>query len=370
MEDRGQKIEVWQQEWEHLSPESEIQMYDYFGLRQWILKYTPRFGKVLEAGCGLGRNNFYLSNFGVDIIGLDFSKNTIEFLKQWQKNYNYELDFIKGDVTNLPFESNSLVGYLSFGVVEHFIEGPQKPLSEAFRVLCPGGIAIISTPAPSWSKLYYKSLGRIKKVIKKLNRRNIAKKPFFQYEYRPKVLKRHVEKEGFHISRYSGADWLYTFTEFGKNTDRFINIGSFGYTISHWFETGILSSLGAQSIVIAIKNADLMHCFFCGDKTSDKDSLNNFDVPFCSKCKDNSNSRFYRKGKKVKFNKNYIISPPISKPEKKACDFCNRFYQTDYLFEDFGLTKYVCKDCLSKKEISIELSNTSLQPIWRKRISK
>ncbi len=128
-------------------------MWDYYGLRPWILKYTPRYGKVCEAGCGLGRYNFYLNHFGIDIVGLDFEKKTIDYLNKWKFKKGFgEVSFIEGDVTHLPFEDNSLSGYISLGVVEHFIEGPQKPIREAYRALRAGGIAIITTPAPSFLK--------------------------------------------------------------------------------------------------------------------------------------------------------------------------------------------------------------------------
>lgn len=151
MESLGQNVEVWTEDWKGFSVESEIRMWDYFGVRAHILKYTPRFGSVLEAGCGLGRYNFYLSHFGIDIIGLDFSEETINHLKEWSKRNGYNLNFITGDVKRLPFEDNSLSGYLSFGVIEHFEEGPKIVLDEAFRVLKPGGIAIITTPNKSWN---------------------------------------------------------------------------------------------------------------------------------------------------------------------------------------------------------------------------
>lgn len=185
----GQSPDVWTNEWENLSPESEIKMWDYFGVRPWVLKYTPRFGRVLEAGCGLGRYNFYLSHFGVDTIGLDFSEKTINFLNEWQKKYGYNIEFIEGDVTKLPYDDNSLSGYLSFGVIEHFIEGPHKPLQEAFRVLRPGGIAIITTPNKSWAKFINKRKSNLIKLIKFFMGKRLIKKPFFQYEYTPKQLR-------------------------------------------------------------------------------------------------------------------------------------------------------------------------------------
>ena len=81
----GQDDKIWRNSWDLVSPESEIRKWDFYGLRPWILKYTPRNGKVLEAGCGLGRWNFYLSNLGIDIEGLDFSGETINSLKAGRK---------------------------------------------------------------------------------------------------------------------------------------------------------------------------------------------------------------------------------------------------------------------------------------------
>ncbi len=346
-------------------------MWDYDGLRPWILKYVPRYGKVCEAGCGLGRYVFYLNRLGVDIVGLDFEEKAIDYLNKWKlKNGFEEASFIEGDVTNLPFEDNSLSGYISLGVVEHFIEGPQKPIKEAFRTLRPGGIAIITTPAPSWSKFYFKLKSNVKNVIKKILLRKVKAKPFFQYEYNLWQLKKHVQKQGFYISRYAGADFLYTFTEFGNHSDKFIKKGKFGYKISHRLENSWLSFLGAQSIVIAIKTADLMHCFFCGMKTAKQDSLEKYDVPICEHCATNSNKSFYEKGNKVSFHKKYIISPPLKPIENKVCDLCKIDYKTDSIFEDYGLAKNICPTCLRNKNISILLSNTSIQPIWRSRSLK
>lgn len=367
LKNRGQESKAWTQEWQNLSPNSEIQMWDYFGGRPWILKYSPRFGKVLEAGCGLGRYVFYLSHLGVDIAGLDFSRDTIDFLLRWQKKYNYEIPFEVGDVKRLNYDDNSLSGYLSFGVVEHFIEGPHIPLKEAFRVLRPGGVAIITTPSPSWSKMYFKKTHRIKVLIKNILKYKTEKSTFFQYEYNSKKLSEFVRKEGFHISKYSGADWLFTFCEFGRFTDKYIKSNSFGYRISHFLENSWLSFFGAQSIVIAVKIDEFMHCFLCGEKNANAISLDHYDVPICESCMHEPNANFYIKGRRVSFHKKYNISPPIQISGQKECEICNQLYQADLLFENFGLINNVCKECLKDKKNSIQLSNTSLQPIWRKR---
>jgi ubiquinone/menaquinone biosynthesis C-methylase UbiE len=380
MEDIGQKTKVWSDKWKQLSPESDIRMWDYYGLRQWILKYTPRYGKVLEAGCGLGRYNFYLSRLGIEIIGLDFSEETIEFLNDWKGKHGYDNEFVVGDVKKLGFNDNSLCGYLSFGVVEHFIEGPHKPISEAYRVLQSGGIAIISTPSPSWSKFYQGMSICIKETVMRMMGKRVfemlfpkkkfspkIRKVFFQHEYSAKQLKRFAENQGFYISRYSGADVLYTFTEFGNHSSKYIKTGSFGNKISHWFENSNIPFLGAQSIIIAIKKSDNMHCFLCGENSAIEESLNKYDVPLCKECSSDSNSIYYLKGSSIIFHNEYKISPPFQPVEEKECFFCKVKYKTDILFEDLGFDKNVCPDCIKSKNINILLSNTSLQPIWRKK---
>ncbi len=78
----GQDKESWKESWKKLTVEQEIRMWDYYGLRPWILKYVPRFGKVIEAGCGLGRYVFLLHRLGIDIEGIDFSDETINEVKE------------------------------------------------------------------------------------------------------------------------------------------------------------------------------------------------------------------------------------------------------------------------------------------------
>lgn len=67
---------------------------------------------------------------------------------------NHEV--IKGDVTSLPFESNSIAAISSLSVIEHIglgrygdqidICGMEKAAKEMSRVLCPGGMLLVAFP--------------------------------------------------------------------------------------------------------------------------------------------------------------------------------------------------------------------------------
>ncbi|MBI4648421.1 MAG: class I SAM-dependent methyltransferase [Bacteroidia bacterium] len=367
MESLGQNADIWTNEWKGLSAESEIRMWDYFGLRPWILKYTPRFGKVLEAGCGLGRNNFYLSHLGIDISGIDFSAETIAYLQKWQKQHNYNLNFAVGDVKKLQYDDNTLSGYLSLGVIEHFKEGPQQVLVEAYRILRPGGIAIITTPNKSWNVRRTRLLGKIKKPVKKIIGREVKIQPFFQYEYTPNQLASFVEASGLTVTEKNGADFLYTFTEYGKYKGNNIHKNSLAYKISPMLDKSFFKNYGAQSITISVKKENIMHCFLCNDLSVEKKTMNEYNVPVCKKCQNLEISNFYLKKNRTGFTVKYSIRPMLLEPEERICNFCGQKYITHPLFEDFGFTKNTCTLCLTDPQINIKLSNQNLKPVWRSR---
>jgi hypothetical protein len=245
-----------------------------------------------------------------------------------------------------------------------------QPLHEAFRVLRPGGIAIITTPSISWYVLYAKTKTKLRKLIERLMDPKVTKHQFFQYEYRPKKLKKFVTKAGFKVTENTGADILFTFTQLGKYTKKYIQKGAIGYKLELKYHKKKLRNFGAQSICIGVKLAEKMHCFLCNEKTAIPSSLKKYQVPVCNKCNEFQASEFYKNEVITGYHKSYIINPPLLNPEKRVCGFCGSKYETDKIFEDYAFSKNVCSNCLPKKEVNIELSNLHLQPKWRQKDKK
>ena len=107
-----------------------------------IKKYVDRNELILEAGCGPGHLVAALTENGYDVIGIDYESQVVEFTNK----YLPQEEIIKGDVLKLDLPDQILGCYLSIGVAEHFIDGPQNLLREARRVLKNDGVALISVP--------------------------------------------------------------------------------------------------------------------------------------------------------------------------------------------------------------------------------
>jgi 2-polyprenyl-3-methyl-5-hydroxy-6-metoxy-1,4-benzoquinol methylase len=99
-------------------------------------------GDLLEVGCGQGRGVELLIKNSSTYLGIDKIQEVIDQLAEQFPESKFRQAVIP------PFsdlESNSFDTVVSFQVIEH-IEDDLLFLKEIYRVLKPGGIAIISTP--------------------------------------------------------------------------------------------------------------------------------------------------------------------------------------------------------------------------------
>ncbi len=104
-------------------------------------------GDLLELGCGEGRGVELLAPVAKSYKALDKIQEVIDKLSAKYP----KIEFIQGNIPPLPAAmSDSFDTVVSFQVIEH-IKDDEAFLKEIFRVLKPGGKAIISTPNINWT---------------------------------------------------------------------------------------------------------------------------------------------------------------------------------------------------------------------------
>lgn len=139
-------------------------------------------GRVLEAGCGTGQWVQFLGKLGHDVVGIDYASSGLEV----GRAHNPGLRLIQADFRHLPFEDESFDYVVSFGAVEHDVDGPEKALREFHRVLRPSGTLMCSVPCLNlYRTLAYPWLMARKwlKCREVLRRLWGKKAPFVFYEY-------------------------------------------------------------------------------------------------------------------------------------------------------------------------------------------
>jgi ubiquinone/menaquinone biosynthesis C-methylase UbiE len=101
--------------------------------------------KILDVGCGEGRNAVYFLQKNYPIFGIDPNEVAIQYCRILAKTINPETDihrFQVGEGAAIPFHAAAFDAVISSAVL-HFAEGHAhfwKMITEIHRVLKPGGI--------------------------------------------------------------------------------------------------------------------------------------------------------------------------------------------------------------------------------------
>jgi tellurite methyltransferase len=130
---------------------AHVNLQEWFGgidiyLFDQVLKgrFTPRM-RVLDAGCGGGRNLIYFLRSGYEVYGVDESREAIAQVRQLAATLAPQLpaeNFRVGPVEKLSFIDESFDVVISSAVL-HFAKDEehwQSMVGEMWRVLKPGGI--------------------------------------------------------------------------------------------------------------------------------------------------------------------------------------------------------------------------------------
>jgi SAM-dependent methyltransferase len=136
--------------------------------------------KVLDAGCSTGACLAWLKPLGW-IVGVDINLGSLRLCAGRGSR-----ELACSDVLRLPFKDDNFHLATALDLIEH-IEDHQGALQEIRRVLTPGGLVAISTPAFNWLWSSLDDAGHLRR-------------------YSAKSLRQLVEASGFCVERLSYAN--------------------------------------------------------------------------------------------------------------------------------------------------------------------
>jgi ubiquinone/menaquinone biosynthesis C-methylase UbiE len=112
----------------------------------------PPNPRCLEIGCGQGvMTQVLLERFGAPLVATDFDPDQVRAAKRRLSDFDGRVDLRVVDARDMPFENDGFDAVFSFGVLHHLMGGWSRALSEASRVLKPGGWFVCTDVlAPPW----------------------------------------------------------------------------------------------------------------------------------------------------------------------------------------------------------------------------
>lgn len=216
---------------------------------------NPKNGPILEGGCGLGNKVYNLQRLGYKVIGIDYAKKTIEFLKSNIPEIKVQI----GDVRKLSFSDNYFAGYWSLGVIEHFFNGPNGVIDEIKRVIMPNGYIFLTFPYMSPFRQFKTKLNLYKVINKKYNELKGVSRIFYQYVYDVNYIIKIFQDLSFKlkfISPWDGIkgfkDEIFIFKFFFKRFLQLLYVSSKFKLIKRFFDK-ILSKFSAHMILLVFQ---------------------------------------------------------------------------------------------------------------------
>ena len=120
-------------------------------LKEWersVIQSFPAGVRILDVGCGLGREAFALADLGYDVVGIDISAEVIAQVKELSAQKGYSIPFYQYDGKHLPFSDDSFDVVVIWAQTFGLLYGDafkNAYLTECKRVLKAGGLCSFST---------------------------------------------------------------------------------------------------------------------------------------------------------------------------------------------------------------------------------
>ena len=129
----------------HVFTEIHATIPEFAGLLE---KHGQTGARILDIGCGNGRNLIYLAGQGYHTTGLDSAPTALRLSREWLQRGGLRANLLLSDMRYpFPLGDESYDALLSTQVVHHAVlETVLFTISEIARVVRPGGYILITVP--------------------------------------------------------------------------------------------------------------------------------------------------------------------------------------------------------------------------------
>jgi len=158
-----------QKHW-HQHPEKYARKFADFLKRQ---KFT---GKIVDLGCGNGRDVAIFAQRSFDCLGVDKSRKEIAEAKKLHSGRSFEVQ----NIEKLPWDNESIDAYFMINVIHYLDE--RQALSEIFRTLKAGGYLFLHinlSIVDKKGKVDYQGQS-LDRIINAIPRANIVSREYFE----------------------------------------------------------------------------------------------------------------------------------------------------------------------------------------------
>ncbi len=105
--------------------------------------------RILDLGCGVGRDTFYLSEKGLFVVGADLSESGLAIANRLRRQRSARPVFMRTDARSLPFLDESFEGVYCFGLLHEFTDEARDEdirlvMREVHRVLEATGVLVLA----------------------------------------------------------------------------------------------------------------------------------------------------------------------------------------------------------------------------------
>jgi len=216
---------------------------DFTEAENFITKLTSELelvpnSKIIDLACGKGRHSVFLNKLGYDVLGLDLSRQSIEYDKQFE---NRTLAFDVHDMRN-PINADPVDAvfnlFTSFGYFDNENDD-QKVFQSVYEALKPGGYFVLDYLNESYVRHHLIPESTVRRgdidfrILKKIEGRHIIKdirfedggRPFHFFEkvklHSPEAINSYASDCGFERMQIWGD---YQLNEFKNTSPRCINL--------------------------------------------------------------------------------------------------------------------------------------------------